>query len=264
MCGLAALMLQSCHMLLVEAPSCGRVLHGPVCGAGHPGPCAQGRNRSRTPTSSHADVFAGLDSRRIRMVLCRELLQTPMPCRAILRLPPPPACVRLSSASVPEDSCCSVVSRREEPGCGAVPAAFPCWGEPLTLTTCHPWQLGILAPPSLAESSHVNKLGVLPAQEFSAWSCSLWWEMPLNLGCFRDRDKPVPDPGPLKHRVAAVVGLAQPLEFQSAWKSLRWRIVSLSSTVRVSIHSIAREGCFCPTSHSIKLLSFLVGTSQTH
>ena len=200
--GLAAPMLQSCHVLLVQAQSHSGVLHSPVCRAGHPGPCAPGRNRSRTPTSSHADTFAGSGSRCIRTVLCRELLQTPTPRGPIPRLPPPPACGQPPALAQlcfgPCDCCCSGVSRREGPGCGAVPAAFPSWDERLTLTTCHPWQLGILAPPSLAEASHADKLGALPAQEFSAWSCSVWWEMPLNLGRFRDRDKSVPDPGPLK------------------------------------------------------------------
>lgn len=92
--GLAALMLQSCHVLLVQAQSRDGVPHGPVCRAGHPGPCAPGRNHSRTPTSSCADAFSGSDSRCIRTVLCRELPQTPTPCRPIPWLPRPPACMQ--------------------------------------------------------------------------------------------------------------------------------------------------------------------------
>lgn len=94
---------------------------------------------------------------------------------------------------------CSIrVSRREVSWLRCCAGSFPLPGPTPdahhvpSLATWHP------CSPSLAEASHADKLGALPAQEFSACSCSVWWEMPLNLGRFRDRDKLVPDLGPPK------------------------------------------------------------------
>lgn len=139
-----ALMLQSCHVLLVQAQFCGGVLQGPTHRAGCCRVSSAGLDTQVPVHQEGTAVTPHLQPRRhtgwprhTASGQCRELLQTP--CHA----DPPhghplllPACSHwpsLSSALAPKSSRCS-----SHPCCGAVPAASPAAHHVPSLVAWHP------------------------------------------------------------------------------------------------------------------------------